>query len=217
MRESLGKVQSSEQPDLTGTSTRDLLDTDQNAENIAIPDSRAVNQITSACNKTSRLAEHIQQNRSLEHPNLQTKGYKHPRPSRNSLQRRQQDHTMMYGLQELRNRLYTEIYNTKSILEGIETPIVNTSQEYKNEERIRALNEAILSATTDLLDIEADHKNSIGSTELENLKISLYNIESKTSAAYNDLCTWKARTRPKVTTEAHKPTQQAKTSTLRNK
>ena len=54
-----------------------------------------------------------------------------------------------------------------------------------------------LEANTDLLDIIADYENDIEATELENFKASLYNIERETSAAYNDLCAWKAsNTRP---------------------
>ena len=53
---------------------------------------------------------------------------------------------------------------------------MNTSQGHQNEKRMRALNEVILSATTDLLDIQADHRKSIRSTELENLKISPFDI-----------------------------------------
>ena len=99
----------------------------------------------------------------------------------------------MYGLQELKNRLYNRIHDTRNLLEEIETPIKDPLQEVTNEEHIRMLNEAILNANTDLLDIEADHKNSIGAAELEALKISLYDIERETSTAYNDLCTWKEK------------------------
>ena len=117
---------------------------------------------------------------------------------------KQKDYTKMYGLQELKNRLYNRIHDTRNILEGIETPIKDQFQEVKNKEHIRVLNEPILNANTDLIDIEADHKNSIGAAELEDLKISLYDIERKTSTAYNDLCTWKAKIKPPVTIAASK-------------
>ena len=93
----------------------------------------------------------------------------------------------MYGLQELKNRLYIIIHNTRNLLEGIETPIEDPFQEVTNEEHIRRLNEIILNANTDLLDIEADHKNSIEAA-LEAFKISLYDIEREMSTVYNDLC-----------------------------
>ena len=78
----------------------------------------------------------------------------------------------MYELQELKNRLCNTIHDTRDLLEGIETPIENPFQELTNEEHIRKLNEAILNANTDLLDIEADHKNSINAAEFEAFRIS---------------------------------------------
>ena len=42
-----------------------------------------------------------------------------------------------------------------------------------------------------ILDIEANYRKDILSTELEDFKTSLHYIECETSTAYNDLCTWK--------------------------
>ena len=113
------------------------LETDHNAENKTKPDRRAVNQSTPVYNQTRRLAEYIQQVWSPEHSNLKTKGTSTRGLPRNSPQRRQQDYTKMYGLQELRNRLYTRSHDKRNILEGIETPIGDKSQEDTNKEHIR--------------------------------------------------------------------------------
>ena len=55
----------------------------------------------------------------------------------------------------------------------------------------KTLQTKIQEANIDILDIEANHRKDILSTELEDFKTSLYNIERETSAVYNDLCTWK--------------------------
>ena len=59
-------------------------------------------------------------------------------------------------------------------------------------DNIKRIKKLTLEANTDLLDIEADYKNDIDATELENFKASLYNIERETYAAYTDMCIWKA-------------------------
>ena len=46
-------------------------------------------------------------------------------------------------------------------------------------------------ANLDILDIEANYRKDIPSTELEDFRTSLHNIERETSAVYNDLCKWK--------------------------
>ena len=83
----------------------------------------------------------------------------------------------MSELQELKNRLYNRNHATRDLLGGIETPVRSPSQEITNEDHIERLNEIILNANTDLLDIEADHKNNIEAAELEAFRISLYDIE----------------------------------------
>ena len=83
------------------------------------------------------------------------------------------------------------------------TPIQSPPQELVHEGYIKRINELTLEANTDLLDIEANYENDIKATELKNFKASLYNIECETSAAYTDLCTWKAsNTRPSDQTKA---------------
>ena len=77
----------------------------------------------------------------------------------------------MSELQELKNRLYNRIHATRDLLGGIETPVRSPSQEITNEEHIERLNEIILNANMDLLEIEADHMDNIDTTELEALRL----------------------------------------------
>ena len=103
----------------------------------------------------------------------------------------------MSKLPGLKSRLCSRIHTTKFLLTEMTTPVQSPPQEIIYEGYIKRINELTLEANTDLLDIKADYENDIEATELENFKASLYNIERKTSAAYTDLCTWKAsNTRP---------------------
>ena len=86
----------------------------------------------------------------------------------------------MYELQELKNRLYNRIHDTRDLLGGLEKPVRSPLQGITNEEHIGRLNEIILNANMDLLDIEADHKNSIEAAELE-----AFIIQHRTRDVYN--------------------------------
>ena len=105
--------------------------------------------------------------------------------------------TNMSKLPGLKSRLCSKIHTTRVLLTEITTPVQSPSQEIAHKDYIGRLNELTLDANTYLLDIEADYGNDIDTTGLDDFKASLYNIERKTSAVYNDLCTWKAsNTRP---------------------
>ena len=79
------------------------------------------------------------------------------------------------------------------------SPIQNLPEELVYERDIKRNYELTQKANIDILDIEANHRKDICSTEPENLKTSLNNIEHEIYAADNYLCTWKAsQTRPQA-------------------
>ena len=49
-----------------------------------------------------------------------------------------------------------------------------------------------LEANTDLLEIGDEYKDNIDATEINDFRISITNIERRTSTIFIDLCTWKA-------------------------
>ena len=61
---------------------------------------------------------------------------------------------------------------------------------------IKRINKMSFEANTNLLDIEAEHKNDIKAPELAASKASLASIESRTSTANAALCAWKASNTP---------------------
>ena len=65
------------------------------------------------------------------------------------------------------------------------------AQELAYEGYIKRSRELTQEANLDILDIEANYRKDIPSTELEDFRTSLHNIKCETSAVYNDLCTWK--------------------------
>ena len=91
---------------------------------------------------------------------------------------------------DLKSWLHSRIHTTRTLLTEITTSVQSQSQEIAHEEHTRRLNVLTHNANTDLLDIEA--VKDINATELEDFKASIYNIERKTSAVYNDLCTREA-------------------------
>ena len=94
----------------------------------------------------------------------------------------------------LKSRISYRIYITRDLLtKSLTSPIQiqNLPQELAYEGYIERSRELIQEASIYILDIEANHRKGILSTELENFKTSLHNIKHETFAVYNDLCTWK--------------------------
>ena len=77
------------------------------------------------------------------------------------------------------------------LLAEMTTPVQNPAQELLYTEYIRRINGMTLEANTDSLDIEAKCKNDIDTTEFDNLRASITNIERMTSATHVGLCTWR--------------------------
>ena len=66
------------------------------------------------------------------------------------------------------------------------------SQEIAHGEYIRRLNVLELDGNTDPLDTKAVYGNDTDAIELKDFKTSILNIEHKTSAIYNNMCTQEA-------------------------
>ena len=111
----------------------------------------------------------------------------------------------MSKLLDLGMAVFSRICDIKQYLMEIKLPV----QVHIYVKNIKRVQELIFQANTDILDIEAYHREDMGFSQnrdiakdisirqLGNFKTSIYNIERETSAIYSDLCTWKAsQTRP---------------------
>ena len=77
------------------------------------------------------------------------------------------------------------------LLATMTTPVQSLAQELERDGHIKRINDMTLEANTDLLDIRADHKDNIDATEINDFRISITNIERRTTAIYTGLCIWK--------------------------
>ena len=62
------------------------------------------------------------------------------------------------------------------------TPVQSLAQELEHAEYIKRINDLTLEANTNLLDIEAEYKDNIDATEFDDFRVSITNIERRTSA-----------------------------------
>ena len=67
------------------------------------------------------------------------------------------------------------------------TPIKDKAKEPMREENIERIRNMTLKIRSSLLDLETCYRNDISTSDLEDFRSSLGNIESKTSTAYSDL------------------------------
>ena len=105
----------------------------------------------------------------------------------------------MNYIPDLRIIISERIYITRDLLTKVTSPIQiqNLPQELAYEGYIKKSCELAQEAMIDILYIEANHREDISSTELENFKTSLHNISCETLAVQIDLCIWKTtHTRP---------------------
>ena len=94
-----------------------------------------------------------------------------------------------YILEDLKYRISVRIFATKKLLTELVSPIQiqNLPQELAYEGYIKRSRDLTQEAKLDILDIEAKYRKDIPSTELEDFRTSLHNMERETSAVYNDL------------------------------
>ena len=96
-----------------------------------------------------------------------------------------------YVLEDLRKRISDRIFYARHLTEFVPPILGVLALEFVCEGYLKRSRELTQEAYLDILDIEANYRKDIPSTELEDLRTSLHNIERQTSAVYNDLCTWK--------------------------
>ena len=78
------------------------------------------------------------------------------------------------------------------LLATMTIPTQSLAQELERDEHIKRINDMTLGANTDLLDAGAEYKDDIDATKINDFRISIANIERRTSNIFVGLCTWKA-------------------------
>ena len=100
--------------------------------------------------------------------------------------------TYKFELPDLLNRIFNRVHITEQCLVAMVSPIQSPFQAYTHGEYVKRIKELALEANTDILDIEANHRNDTTYREylkeIQNFKTSLHNIERENSAIYSKLC-----------------------------
>ena len=115
----------------------------------------------------------------------------------------------MSNLGSLKRKLRSRIHTIEVLLAIMTTPVQNPAQELMHADYIKRINSLTYEANTYFFDIVAECGDDIITTELDDFRISILNIERRKFATQTELCTWKTSQ-----TKASPPLNQASGDTI---